>query len=280
MTDRQLAPSRRVAALFLLAPLAVAGCDKFDHFGRPPTMSTVGAIRAPIDPSLPPGPEVHPRHKVGPRPAPRSAGPAPVSDSAAASLATIERPSAASLWSSQPTSLFGDRRARGVGDILTVLIEINDEAELNNNTTRSRSGADEVSGANTFFGLERIIDMILPRDAELSNGVSASGTSSSTGDGSIARDEDISLRIAATVVRVLPNTGHFVISGSQEVRVNSELRDLQIVGVIRPQDITRQNTITYDKIANARISYGGRGVVTSVQHPRWGQEVIELISPF
>lgn len=184
----------------------------------------------------------------------------------------------ASLWSNQPTSLFGDRRARTIGDLLTVLIEIDDNASLNNATTRTRSGSDAITASNAF-GLQNIVDMILPADAELSNGLKTGGTSTSKGSGQIQRDETVSLKIAATVVEVLPN-GHFLISGNQEVRVNYELRDLQVAGVIRPEDISRKNTITYDKIANARISYGGRGHISDFQQPRLGQQLVELVSPF
>ena len=104
-------------------------------------------------------------------------------------------------------------------------------------------------------------------------------TQDTSGNGQIAREETITLRLAATVVDVQPN-GHLVIRGSQEVRVNFELRDLQIAGIVRPEDISRQNIITYDKIADARIAYGGRGHLTDVQQPRYGQQVIDAISPF
>lgn len=260
---------RRVLNALLLAPLALGACGKLDHFGRPPTMSGVGSVREPVDPTLPQQRELRRASVLNPD------GAAPLRPP----LSQPPRFNAASLWSSTPSSLFGDRRARGIGDILTVVIDIADSAELTNETTRSRSGSDAVAAGNTLFGLEAIVDNILPADAEISNGVSASGSSESSGAGQVARDETISLRVAATVVEVLPN-GHFVISGSQEVRVNFELRDLQVVGIIRPEDISRRNTITYDKIANARISYGGRGQITDVQQPRYGQQIIDLISPF
>jgi flagellar L-ring protein precursor FlgH len=129
------------------------------------------------------------------------------------------------------------------------------------------------------YGLTGIADVILPGGNTLSPGVQASGSQTSSGDGQISREEEITLRLAATVVNVLPN-GHMVIRGSQEVRVNFELRDLQIAGIVRPEDISRQNVITYDKIADARIVYGGRGQLTNVQQPRYGQQVVDIISPF
>ncbi len=192
--------------------------------------------------------------------------------------AVIEAGAAGSLWRSGPESLFGDRRARGRGDILTILIEIEDEAQISNSTTRSRTGAQNVNIAN-LLGLNQTVDNFLPEGAGLSPAIDTSSTSTSQGDGQVQREEDIKLRLAATVVEVLPN-GHLVIVGSQEVRVNYELRDLQVAGIIRPEDISRANTITYDKIADARIAYGGRGQISDIQQPRYGQQIIDAISPF
>ena len=239
-----------------IAVLLVAGCtSNFDHFGRPPQISAPGGQRPEIEPPAP--------QRVALAPPPP-----PVTDVARTG----------SLWQSGPRSLFGDRRARQVGDILTVTIEIQDEAEITNTTSRSRSGADDVS-VGALFGLTTIADTILPGGDTLNPGVQASGSSTSDGDGQITREETITLRLAATVTNVLPN-GHLQIQGSQEVRVNFELRDLQIGGIVRPEDISRKNVITYDKIADARISYGGRGQLMDVQQPRYGQQVVDLISPF
>jgi flagellar L-ring protein FlgH len=144
--------------------------------------------------------------------------------------------------------LFSDRRARTVGDILTVVIEIDDEAALRNRTQRARDAA-EALDMSTLFGIPQEIDDILPGDLSLGAGVDISSDSATLGAGQIARDEKIELKIAATVTGVLPN-GNLAILGSQEVRVNYELRDLQIAGIIRPQDITRDNTIDYQERAD------------------------------
>ena len=184
----------------------------------------------------------------------------------------------ASLWQSGPKSLFGDRRARTRGDILTVVIEIDDEAKIRNSTTRGRSGEDSVS-ISTLYGLAAGALSRFPLELQLDPAVAASGQTSSTGDGAVTRNEEVTLRLAATVENVLPN-GHLVIRGSQEVRINFELRDLQISGIVRPEDISRQNVITYDKIADARIVYGGRGQITDMQQPRYGQQIVDLLSPF
>ena len=182
----------------------------------------------------------------------------------------------ASLWRQGRSSLLGDHRAQRAGDILTVVIEIDDKAEISNASQRGRSGS-ETMGLKAFLGL--------PEAAMQSSGValdpaiSTNSTSASSGNGQVRRNEKLTLRIAATVVGILPN-GVLQISGSQEVRVNYELRELLVTGFVRPEDISRQNEIPYDKIASARISYGGRGQISDVQQPRYGQQVLDIILPF
>lgn len=194
---------------------------------------------------------------------------------------TIEETSAldqASLWSGQRGSLLGDRRAVQHGDIMTVVIEIDEQAEISNETDRSRSGSESL-GIPQLGGLSQRLDENLPEGASSSELVSINSNSSSSGDGSVKRNEKLTLRIAATVVEVLPN-GVLSIAGSQELRVNFELRELLVSGYVRPEDISRQNEITYDKIASARVSYGGRGQITDVQQPRIGQQVLDAVLPF
>ncbi|MBL4807320.1 MAG: flagellar basal body L-ring protein FlgH [Rhodobacteraceae bacterium] len=183
-----------------------------------------------------------------------------------------------SLWRSGPTSLFGDRRAARLGDILTVIIDINDKAQLQNSTTRARSAGENVAIAE-LLGLPHLLESEFFGEGNLDPAVQLNSSSSTDGSGTVRRNETIMLRIAATVVEVLPN-GHLVVRGTQEVRVNYELRDLQVAGIIRPEDISRQNTISYDKMAGARILYGGRGQISDVQQPRYGQQIFEIIAPF
>jgi flagellar L-ring protein precursor FlgH len=185
---------------------------------------------------------------------------------------------AGSLWRSGPQSLFGDRRARKVGDIVTVLVKIDDEAEIRNRTNRARDGSEELS-VPALLGINSLAQRVLPAGAGLDPAIETSSQSTTSGEGAIKREEKITLRVAATVVDLLPN-GHLVVQGSQEVRVNYELRDLRIAGVIRTEDISRSNIITYDKIADARISYGGRGQISDIQKARYGQQIIDLVSPF
>ena len=183
-----------------------------------------------------------------------------------------------SLWSSGPASLFGDRRARNLGDILTVVIEIDDQAQISNRSGQSRSGSGTMS-IGALMGLPELVSGALPEGTSLDPAANFSSTSTSAGDGTVSRNEKITLRIAATVIDVLAN-GHLVVSGLQEVRVNFELRELQVMGIVQPEDISRRNEITYDKIAGARISYGGRGRISDVQQPRYGQQIFEIVAPF
>lgn len=240
-----------------IAALASPGCvSRLDHIGKAPSMSPPGEPRDAVPP-------IAPERVALARATPRQP----------------EEPGAAgSLWRSGPTSLFGDRRARGLGDIVTVVIQLDEEAEIKNRTNRTREATEGLSVPN-FFGLPSLAKKALPGGASLDPAIDASSNTETKGDGSIKRQEKVTLQIAATVVQVLPN-GHLVISGDQEMRVNSELRDLQVAGVIRPEDISRRNTITYEKIADARIIYGGRGSLSDVQEPRYGHQALDAVLPF
>jgi flagellar L-ring protein precursor FlgH len=184
----------------------------------------------------------------------------------------------ASLWSGSRGSLLGDRRAGQRGDILTVVIEIDESAEISNATSRARSGS-ERSAAASLIGIPQVVDRLLPGDGTLADAADINSSSSSSGNGSVRRNESLELKVAATVTDVLQN-GVLRIQGSQEVRVNFEIRELLVTGYVRPEDISRRNEITYDKIAAARISYGGRGQITDVQQPRYGQQIADIILPF
>ncbi|KJS40690.1 flagellar basal body L-ring protein FlgH [Roseovarius sp. BRH_c41] len=229
----------------------LAACDRMDHIGKPPsftpTMNSTEQL-AMLNPGLP---------LTAPHDTP------------------FQR---ASLWSGGKQSLLGDRRAAQRGDIMTVVIEIDEAAEISNSTSRSRGSTEDLAIPG-LFGLPQRINRSLPEGASLESAVDISSSSQSGGDGSVSRSEELTLRVAATVMQVLPN-GVLEIQGSQEVRVNFELRELLVSGFVRPEDISRQNEITYDKIAAARISYGGRGQITDVQQPRIGQQVLDAILPF
>ena len=158
------------------------------------------------------------------------------------------------------------------------MIDIDDEAELENETERSRSNS-ENAGLDAFLGNELELAEIFSEGIDNTNLIGMDSTSSSSGSGSTEREEEVRMRLAATVTQILPN-GNMVIQGRQEVRVNFEKRILELAGVIRPEDITTDNSISYDKIAEARISYGGKGQITDVQQPRYGQQVYDILFPF
>ncbi len=233
------------------AVLVVAGCARLDHLGKPPTLTDTAQNDEHVSmlyPGLPLATE--PKRQVD----------------------------QASLWSGGRQSLLGDRRAMRRGDILTVVIEIDEEAAISNSTSRSRSGSENLQ-VPQLFGLPQRLNEDLPEGASLDDAVSVTSATKSSGDGSVSRREELTLRVAATVMQILPN-GVLEIQGSQEVRVNFELRELLVTGFVRPEDISRQNEITYDKIASARISYGGRGQISDVQQPRYGQQVLDMVLPF
>ena len=183
-----------------------------------------------------------------------------------------------SLWRSGSRAFFKDQRAAQVGDILTVLVNITDSANLANATGATRAGAEQ-AGLPNFLGLETQLPKLVAKTLDVKNLVSSSSTNNSTGNGTIKRAETITLRLAGLVVQVLPN-GNLVVTARQEMRVNSELRELQVSGVVRPQDIASDNTVVHDRMAEARIAYGGRGTLTDVQQPRYGQQVLDILLPF
>jgi flagellar L-ring protein precursor FlgH len=183
-----------------------------------------------------------------------------------------------SLWQAGTRAFFKDQRAAQIGDILTLVVDIDEKAKLDNETVRTRNNS-EAAGIPNLLGFERNLQRILPHAADTSNLVNATAQSSADGKGTIDRKEQIKINVAALVTQVLPN-GNLVVQGRQEMRVNYEVRELQVTGVIRPQDISSTNTITLDKLAEARVSYGGRGHITDVQQPRYGQQILDVIMPF
>lgn len=179
-----------------------------------------------------------------------------------------------SLWRAGSKAFFKDQRAAKVGDLITVEIVIKDQAKLQNETQRSRDNSD-TANLNNFLGFQSAGLL----GAKLDPSVDLGSTTKNDGKGAITRSESVELKLAAIITQTLPN-GNLVLQGKQEVRVNEELRDLVITGVIRPEDVTSTNTVSYEKIAEARISYGGRGQVSDVQQPRYGQQIFDILMPF
>ncbi len=180
-----------------------------------------------------------------------------------------------SLWVQGSHAFFHDPRASHVGDIITVDISIADEAQIANATTRTRANSDTANLTN-FFGLENIISKSGADPASL---VDMGSDTSNAGAGSINRSETINLTLAAIVDQLLPN-GNLVITGHQQVRVNGEMRDLQISGIVRTEDVTSDNTVNLAQVAEARIVYGGQGQITDFQQPRYGSQLFDIIMPW
>ena len=183
-----------------------------------------------------------------------------------------------SLWRQGSRTFLRDQRAASVGDLVTILVSIDDEADLANSTNRNRDNSEKM-GIPDLLGLQSSYGRLFPVGFDPNKMVSASSKSEVNGNGTVQRSEQINMRVAATVSQVLPN-GNLVVVGRQQVRVNQELRDLQLGGIIRPQDIGSDNTVRHDRLAEARISYGGRGTISDVQRPRYGQELLDIILPF
>ncbi len=186
--------------------------------------------------------------------------------------------SANSLWRTGARTFFNDQRASKIGDILTVSITIDDSAQMSNQTTRSRANSMS-AGMPHLFGLESSLGKVLPGGFDPANMIGINGANSTDGKGVVARSEKVQLTIAAVVTGVLPN-GNLVIQGRQEVRANNELRELTVSGIVRPEDVSAANTIRHTQIAEARISYGGRGDLSREQKAPAAQALAERFSPF
>ncbi|MGT2501442.1 flagellar basal body L-ring protein FlgH [Bradyrhizobium guangxiense] len=242
---------RIAISALLLASCALGGCssiDRLSQIGEQPKLSAID------NPTTQPG--YKPVQMPMPKPEVASYNPN-------------------SLWRNGSRAFFKDQRARQVGDLLTVTVNITDKANLSNETQRSRTNKED-SGITDFIGSQTIsqANKILPGRI-----LTADATASSDGKGSVNRTEALQTNVAAVVTQVLPN-GNLVVEGKQEIRVNYEIRELVVAGIVRPEDIQSDNTIDSSKIAQARIAYGGRGQIMDVQQPRYGQQVMDVLLPF
>ncbi len=250
--NRSAARIRLVPVIVALPTLWLAGCDTFDHFQKPPNVSSPGTVN-----------QIPPPHQDA-------------ATIAAADVPPLPPAMRGSLWQQGSKTFFRDPRARGVGDLLTVAVNLQEQAEFVNDTTLSRTTQNNLTMG---FGLGAILARILPGAANTAPTVNTAGTDSTTGAGDIKRTENVVVNVAATVVQVLPNK-NLEITGSQEILLNNELRELELRGIVRPEDIGSDNTISSSRIAEARIIYGGRGVSSDLQRPTWGQDVMNRFSPF
>lgn len=183
-----------------------------------------------------------------------------------------------SLWRPGGRTFFRDQRARSVGDILKIIVTIQDQAKLQNNTQSGRKDTEATSAPNVL-GLETHIKDVLPKAVNPASLINISSNDANSGFGTVNRSETINTTIAATVVKILPSN-NLVIKGIQEIRVNNEVREMVVEGVVRPEDISAQNSVTLDQVAEARVIYGGRGIISDYQQPRYGKQLLEILSPF
>jgi flagellar L-ring protein precursor FlgH len=247
-----MSPSRLALLIALGASLsACAATDRLSQIGRAPTLSAIE------DPTAQPG------YKPVRLPMP---DPQPVSFASN------------SLWRQGSRAFFKDQRARQVGDLVTVRVRVTDRAQFDNQSQRSRKAGEDV-GVGNFLGFEGELGKVLPDGVDAEALVKAQSSSSSVGAGSTRRSEQLVTNVATVVTQMLPN-GNMVLEGKQEIRVNFEVRELIVAGIVRPEDIEADNTIDSTKIAQARIAYGGRGQITDVQQPRYGQQVMDVLLPF
>src|ERR1700716_793988 len=237
------------AALLATAPVA-SGCSSIDRLSQIGEQPKLAAIE---------NPTAQPGYKPVQMPMPKP---------------ETASYNANSLWRNGSRAFFRDQRAARIGDLLTVTVNITDKANIANETQRSRTNKED-SGITDFAGSKALgANKILPGRI-----LTADSTASSDGKGSVNRQEALQTNVAAVVTQVLPN-GNLVVEGKQEIRVNFEIRELIVAGIVRPEDIQSDNTIDSSKIAQARIAYGGRGQITDIQQPRYGQQVMDVLLPF
>jgi flagellar L-ring protein precursor FlgH len=240
--------------LILIPLLALAACgqaERLSRVGRPPPLSPITNPTA--DPAW--------RPVSMPTPGPQE----------------VAAPSN-SLWRQGSRTFLRDQRAAQVGDLVTILVAVADDAQLQNRTQSTRTNTASLATPN-LLGLEASTNRILPNSVNPATLLNTDSSNVGNGQGEVRRNEAINLRVAATVLQNLPN-GNLVIAGRQEVRVNNELRELSIQGVLRPQDIASDNTVRHDRLAEARIAYGGRGSLSDVQQQRAGAQILDILLPF
>ena len=190
-----------------------------------------------------------------------------------------EHREAGSLWMVSNSSMFSDRKAMEVGDIVTVIITEKASASKEAKTSSSRSSNMSASIPN-FFGLENAEQLTsLHNPIDLENLVKADFSNGFDGSGSTTRKEDLNAFLTTQVVGKYPN-GQLKIRGGKEVMVNNEVQIIYLTGIVRPVDITAQNTVNSTKILNARISYTGKGAISDKQRPGWAMRILDNVWPF
>lgn len=183
-----------------------------------------------------------------------------------------------SLWSNNSGSPFRDIKAARVGDIITITV-----SEVSNAT---KTAATTTARTKKYDGLFNAAGMSAGSTGTANPvGVVKFGPyegkfgSSFEGSGSTNRTDSMSAYMTATVVDVLPN-GNLIIRGSRWTKTNDEMQQTILEGVVRPNDITRNNTVLSQNIADAKIFVVGKGPVAQHQKPGWFLQVVDFLSPF
>lgn len=244
----------RTATALALA-LAVSGCnflERLSEVGEPPKVSRIQ------DPTQTPG------YQPVSLPMPNPVAPPQHANS---------------LWRPGARAFFKDQRATEIGDILTVQVNINESGQLKNQTQTSTANSEAANPNFAMLGFENSVKKVFSGASATGGLFNFGSTSGVNGAGTMQRQEQVVVNLAAVITQKLPN-GNLVITGRQELRINAEMRELSVQGIIRPEDIASNNTISSNQIAEARISYGGRGTLSDVQTPRYGQQIFDMVAPF
>ena len=243
----------RRAALLCTVALLLGGCGDFltrlSEVGGPPKLSPTGdpTKDASYHPVSLPMPPVLPVHAA-----------------------------ADSLWRPGGREFFKDQRAHAVGDVLTIVINVNDVANEMNNTSVTRNANDGM-GMPNMFGVEKSIPHAI--QATPASLVATTSANANVTLGQIQRNEQVTTSLAGVITQMLPN-GNMVVVARQQMRVNGEMRELVVTGIVRPEDIASDNTVLHNRLAEARIIYGGRGTLSDQQVPRYGQQLLDVLLPF
>jgi len=191
----------------------------------------------------------------------------------------IPIPPTGSIWPGEnaKNSLFTDNKARHVDDIITILIDEYSSGSNSANTTTKRDTS-TTAGITSILGLEK---KMMEQNTRFGTSIGLGGTSSNSlkGTGETSRDGELEAKITARVVKVLPN-GDLAIEGKRRLAINAEDQYIVVSGIIRPEDITSDNVISSQYIADAKIVYTGKGVINDKMRPGWLTRIVDWAWPF
>ncbi|MDQ6951127.1 MAG: flagellar basal body L-ring protein FlgH [Mariprofundales bacterium] len=183
-----------------------------------------------------------------------------------------------SLWNNRGSALFTDPKAGNIGDLVTVLVSEKASASRSLGTKKDRSSSRQ-TGLGAAFGLSTSLFSKRNASFKPSSALDLSDNKSFAGSGSTTNSDTLTASVTAVVMEVFPN-GNLRIQGRRQVTINQQPQELTFSGVVRPQDISSDNTISSAKVAQAIISYGGGGELASVAHEGWLGQALDAIWPF